>query len=724
MTLLERLKQVNSRGAPEESVALRVAVLASVVAAGLAVLPHGVGGAPLALAVVLGIPGAFWFSYRARYAEGFWLKVALALGVLLAFGAFLRALAQTGSADLAGAQIPLAELFCWVQFLHSFDVPARRDLLFSLVSSLVLMAVAGVLSISMDLLPYLLAWAVAAVASLVLAYRSQVCEVPPLAPVGAGPEKGSFPARGRMAAPVAATLAVVTLVGTGAFLVVPPAGEARALTFPRQLEDAVALPDPGGLANPSLGDGDPGGSSRRGRKGRGRASFGYFGFSDTLDLATRGRPDDTLVMRVRSGRRDFWRGQTFDVWDGQRWTISDARTRPVAGEPPLDIPPAAGEEHLPPGPELVQTFYLERPGPNVVFAAPSVATLYFPDRRVFQLSDGTLRAGVALEDEAVYTVVSRRPAVSEAILRNSDGDAAGVPTEVAERYTQLPVVPHRVHELARQVTASAPSVYDKVRALEAWMAANVQYSLDIPPLPAGADAVEHFLFEARIGFCEQIGTSLVVMLRALGIPARLAVGYTPGERNPFTGLYEVRARDAHSWAEVWFPGVGWQAFDPTASVPLADEAEVPRAGSGLLSYLSARLPQVPPWAVPALSVLAVGATVAAGLGGLAGWWRRRRRRAQRSWADACLARLEAVGEARGRRRRPAETAAEYAAAVRAVTADARLVQVGEILRRDAFSLDGADPAERAWVDVVLDEAAGRTARGAGRHRPARARTRP
>ena len=62
------------------------------------------------------------------------------------------------------------------------------------------------------------------------------------------------------------------------------------------------------------------------------------------------------------------------------------------------------------------------------------------------------------------------------------------------------------------------------------------------------------------------------MLRELGIPARLAVGYTPGERNPFTGLYEVKASDAHAWAEVYFPGIGWQGFDPTAKVPLAGES--------------------------------------------------------------------------------------------------------------------------------------------------------
>ena len=82
-------------------------------------------------------------------------------------------------------------------------------------------------------------------------------------------------------------------------------------------------------------------------------------------------------------------------------------------------------------------------------------------------------------------------------------------------------------------------------------------------IATGADAVDQYLFVDHKGFCEQIGTALVVMLRELGVPARLAVGYTPGERNPFTGLYEVKASDAHAWPELYFEGYGWLRFEPT-----------------------------------------------------------------------------------------------------------------------------------------------------------------
>jgi transglutaminase-like putative cysteine protease len=703
MSFLERLRRVNERDAPEESIPFRVAVLIAVVAAASATLSQGVGGALSRLAVLAGIPCAFWFSHWARYRSGFWLKGGLAIGVMIAFGSFLGSIGDAAQGGLATAQLPLAELFCWVQLLHAFDLPARRDLLFSLMSSMVLMAVAGALSVSMELLPYLLVWGTAAATSLTLAYRSELGQLPALAPepdtTAIRPATG-FVGGGLMQS-VTATVTAVVVVGAGLFSVLPPAGQSRAVTFPQQLSGAVPVPNAGGLSNPSLGGDDPG----RGEPGtsRGRASFGYFGFAENLDTAVRGRPDNSLVMRVRSSSPDFWRGQTFDAWDGRRWSISDPKPGEVVGDAPVEVPVAPDEEGTAAGPELVQTFYLEKPGPNLVFGARPISTLYFPDRRLFQLVDGTLRAGVSLEEDTVYTVASRRPVVTEGVLRNSEESGTAVPQRITARYTEARGVPKRVRDLAREVTESAPTRLDKVRALEAWLGANTRYTLDVPPLPAGADAVEQYLFEDRVGFCEQIASSLVVMLRSLGVPARLAVGYTPGERNPFTGLYEVRASDAHSWAEVWFPGVGWQAFDPTASVPLSGDGGLSRASSGLPSYLAQRLPHLPAWAVSTALPLGAALIVVVTVGR---WWRGRRRRqgVRRTWADLSLARLEDLGEARGRPRRPGETAGEYARALRRAGGDGRLEQVAAVVTRDAFSETPASEAERQAVERILEEA--------------------
>ncbi|HEV3353967.1 MAG TPA: transglutaminaseTgpA domain-containing protein [Acidimicrobiales bacterium] len=698
MTVLERLKRINASPPPEESIGLRVTVLVAVLAAAAAVLNENVGGRALQVACLVGIPVGFALSHLARHKDRFWLKVALAVALLVAFILFLgsvRAVLAGGS--VSEIQIPLAELFLWVQVLHSMDVPARRDLLFSLVSSLTLITAAGVLSVSLGFAPWLIVWGVAALASLVLAYRRQLDEVPTLTnPVGAAQRPA------RLARPVLAVVAAVALLGTGAFLVVPAAGTTKSLAFPAHLPQALRVPLPGGLSNPSLGAGDPARRTDARRGSGGRESFGYFGFSDSLDTSVRGRPDNTMVMRVKAPEPDFWRGQTFDRWDGRSWTQSDVRPQAIRGASPIDLPATAGDATQS-GSEFVQTFYIERGGPNLVFGAYAPSQLYFPDRAVFQLNDGAIRSGTNMPGGTIYTVVSKRPGVTAARLQAAD--TSTIPDGIVPRYVQLPPeTPERVKALAREVTAGAPTTYDKVRALEGWMATNTRYTLNVPPLPARADAVDQFLFVDKVGFCEQIGTSLVVMLRSLGIPARLAVGFVPGERNPFTGLWEVRAKDAHAWAEVWFPGTGWQAFDPTAAVPLAGDSSVRAAGSGLLPYLLRHLPR--PSAVVLRVAVLLGAAVLVLVVGmrLMGWRRRRRTRPRRSWADLRLARLEHVGARLGAPRRPEQTVHEYELVLQSAgLPHQQLRRVIEAIETESFSGYALADEERGDVDVALVE---------------------
>ena len=208
-----------------------------------------------------------------------------------------------------------------------------------------------------------------------------------------------------------------------------------------------------------------------------------------------------------------------------------------------------------------------------------------------------------------------------------------------ESSLQLPHAYPRVAALAETITAGDTTNYDKVESLIAWMGAHTRYSTDIPPLPAGADTVDEFLFGNRVGFCEQISTSLAVMLRSIGIPAREAVGYVPGPYNPLTDLYQVRADDAHAWVQVWFPGYGWQSFDPTAVVPLAN----PAPGTAALDDIGHALRRVP--IVPVAGVL-----LASPLPPLV-HWRRSRPRTGRSGSHAA----ERAGRRAGRPRRPPET---------------------------------------------------------------------
>ena len=156
------------------------------------------------------------------------------------------------------------------------------------------------------------------------------------------------------------------------------------------------------------------------------------------------------------------------------------------------------------------------------------------------------------------------------------------------------------------------------------------------------------------------------------------------------------------WAEVYFPGVGWQGFDPTASVPLAGDSAIDGAGSGAMAYLDAHV-SIPAWAPTVLAVLAALVTI----GTLGVWIARRPRRPRRvapSWAAIRLDRLERLGAQRDRPREPGETAPEYAAALARLDpfAATALADVAHRIDAAMFAEAGASPEEREAVDATLD----------------------
>ncbi len=347
--------------------------------------------------------------------------------------------------------------------------------------------------------------------------------------------------------------------------------------------------------------------------------------TEELDMTTRPRLSDKVVFTVDSPRADFWRGETFDTWSGRAWTRSirdeDLAERDQANRVLID--PAADDAGAASGEQLRQTFHIESGFSDIVFAAPSPRVVE-TDKVVHERPDGTASVGGGASSGfgkgAVYTVVSQRFPSTAADLRAAD--RAPVPATVAALYAQpVAATTERVRTLAAEITAGSPTTYEKVRAIEAWLGQHTKYSLNAPLSPAGVDVVDDFLFRSKLGWCEQIASSLVVLAREVGIPARLVTGFVPGERDALTGRFVVRERDAHAWAEIFFPGIGWQGFDPTASVPLAGEA---KAGGSALSNLRRHTLPIALGAV--LIVLIIVATPE--LRALA-----RRRRARRSsWA--------------------------------------------------------------------------------------------
>jgi transglutaminase-like putative cysteine protease len=546
-----------SKGPPEDSLVLRAVAAAAVEIAIGAVVAQGAVDALTAVAALTLAPLGYWFSYRQRHRSAVATRVVLAVALMAAFAAFLQQV--QGAASVDEARLPLASLFLWVQVLHSFDVPRHRDLAFSAVSSVILMAEAGSLSMESGFLVFLVPWAAVAGAWLFLSGRPR-----PAATATILSERRGFVRPRRAAAPArsigAATLAVLAAAG-GVFLATPRLPGALVQSPPFSLRGSSPVEGfDGGVSNPGL----------PARPGAGPTDFSptaYPGFGDSVDLRARGRLSDTIVLRVRSPQASLWRGQVYDTFDGTRWTASDETTLALphsSGDSSFAVPELSDDgASLVRTHRVVQTFYVQTQHPNVVFTAPGPRSVFFPAGELRVDRYGSIRAPILLDPDLVYSVISEVPDVTAGELRSSPPATRGL-----ERYLQLPAdLPARDEELATRITAGLSTTYDKAAAVQSWLRAHTRYDLSVPADPEGVDAVDHFLFETRRGFCEHIASAMVLLLREAGVPARFVVGFGPGQRNALTGYFDVRESDAHAWVEVLYPGVGWMPYDPTFGVP-------------------------------------------------------------------------------------------------------------------------------------------------------------
>jgi transglutaminase-like putative cysteine protease len=170
----------------------------------------------------------------------------------------------------------------------------------------------------------------------------------------------------------------------------------------------------------------------------------------------------------------------------------------------------------------------------------------------------------ATVDVPDYQAESTLPAASEDELRAA---GSAYPQTVLRRYLALPAeVPDRVLALARDLTATEPTPYDRARAIEGYLR-TFPYTLDLSLPPGEEDVVDFFLFREKQGYCDYYATAMVVLARAAGLPARLVVGYV-GESSPARpGRFVITEADAHAWVEIYFPDYGWIEFEPTASRP-------------------------------------------------------------------------------------------------------------------------------------------------------------
>lgn len=533
------------RHPPEDSRLIRGLTLATILVAMAAIGVHEEFAAQAAVAALASAVG-FWISYRRRHARDWWLKGIIAVLIL----AVARDFFQTLVANPYDPRVPLVRLFLWLQALHSFDLPARKDLKYSLASAVVLMGVAGAYARDPAFGVFLVPFAIAA-----------SCAVVAMASDG----RWAVGARPVLAAGVWLALCVL-VAGVAVFAAVPHGQGLRVRWMPVSPRLAVSAALFGRIFNPAY----PGASGAEAAQAPPVFNpQGYVGFSTYVDLRLRGELSDTVVLRVRTTRPAFWRGLAFDEYTGTGWRMRDGAVNEYASEEPRIVPGFGPDEPWPAGSEqVVQTFYVEAVQPNVIFAAYRPSEVYFPTASLAVDRYAGLRSPVPLEEGMIYSVISRVPAPPANLLRRR---GQPVPEAISRRYLRLPAMAGRVHDLAREVTAGTASPYEKAVAVGRFLVTGYQYNLQAPLIPAGTDAVEHLLFVSKEGSCEAFASAMAVLLRAAGVPARLVTGYTTGSYNLLTGYYDVRNSDAHAWVEVFVAGVGWIEFEPTPGFAAPDE---------------------------------------------------------------------------------------------------------------------------------------------------------
>jgi transglutaminase-like putative cysteine protease len=261
----------------------------------------------------------------------------------------------------------------------------------------------------------------------------------------------------------------------------------------------------------------------------------------------------------------YWRSLTYDQYTGHGWRTSRVtRQAFAAGD---SIRPTLPIHHV----EIRQKVHFTEPQAGKVFAAGSVLTLDFPYQVAWRTPGEDAFGVIGNQDD--YEVASAWPVTTPDELRHAPAE---VPDWVQGRYVRLPDgIPPDVIGLARDLTATEPTTYDRALAIEAYLR-TFPYSLDVPQPPIDNDIVDYFLFDLKRGYCDYYASAMVVLARAAGIPARIAVGYAAGQAAVLedgTVRYDVTAADAHTWVEIYFASYGWIPFEPTAGRPAIDRAQ-------------------------------------------------------------------------------------------------------------------------------------------------------
>ena len=300
------------------------------------------------------------------------------------------------------------------------------------------------------------------------------------------------------------------------------------------------------------------------------------GFSTHVQLGQIGQiqQSNAVVMHIqidgdRIGSHDLhWRGVALANFDGHTWSRSpDAAPLQHLPDSGFGVPPQSGF----PRPytaaslareKIIRYHVLMEPiGTNVFFLAPWPRSI----RGDYRLLAGDSSGVFEFDERRAITSYEATSDISTPLPDELRRAGSNYPVMVSAPYLRLPLgVDPRVAQLAAQIASRSGNAYDRAAAIERYLRIRYGYTLELPRTQV-KDPIANFLFERKQGHCEYFASSMAVMLRTLGIPSRVVNGFRSDEFNDLTGSYVIRAKDAHAWVEAYFPGYGWQTFDPTPS---------------------------------------------------------------------------------------------------------------------------------------------------------------
>jgi transglutaminase-like putative cysteine protease len=528
-----------------------------------------------------------WYARRKRNVI---VKLFIAIAMIGMLVIFLRDLVR----NTDETRLLLARLLIQLQVLHSFDLPRRKDLGYSIVIGLILMALAATLSQTMVFALWLIAFLLVGIPILLLDHRSRL-----------GVPTNSFQPKkmGISLLPLSGLLAIVLVLGLTIFAFLPRLPGFQLRNFPVSINLSVQRQIPkGGILSRQQQQQQQ--QQKSGTNGTGTGGTGSNGNSDLetlpplfapeIDTASSGakqlntKRKPELMMRVRSQAELFWRVMAYDEFTGKGWRISrndpsQIRTikrnpinyeffLPIPSYPFLGVPKQLQTLEMQ---EVVQTYTITSPNfPNLVPAAAVPRQIFFPSEELDIDQEGMIRGPGPLPEDLTYTVISNVAIRNPQQLRQMPSE---YPRSIRNYYLKVPAnLSPQVRETALKFLANAQDAQGKPISLNnnydvvVQIAQSIKQNYVVKTLKfdeSKGDLVSQFV-EQGGGEESHFVSTMALMLRSLGIPTRYVVGFAPGKFNPFTGLYEVQNIDTQSMVEVFFPVYGWVAFDPVPNRPI------------------------------------------------------------------------------------------------------------------------------------------------------------